>query len=657
MKRKVGINLGKYDSLFRPLTIGKMMVKNRFAMAPMSLGLTRDGGYVTQKTVDYFAERAKGEVGLIITDATQVDSRYKTATFIDPEFTTEAHMKGHSQLTKAVHEYGAKIVPELAHAGPFSAIDPIGPSDTIDPVSGNRIRGVSAGEMDGIINKYGEAAEKAKLAGYDGVALHMAHALMLLGSFLSPMRNKRTDAYGGNLEGRMKLPLEVIARIKKKCGDDFPILVRMSGDEIMDDGNHLMDAVCMAQKFEEAGVDALEISGGASPEYLHWCIPLLGTKHGLNAGFSEHMKKHVNIPVLTVGRITLPEYAASIIDTKKADMVVLGRALLADPEFVKKTKEGRVDEINQCAGCGDGCSAANFEIPGCAINPRAGNEAKLNIQPTAHRRKVVVVGGGMAGMQAASDAAARGHEVTLFEKSDILGGVVNFGKQPPLKQELVYFIQSLERQVKRTNVDLRMNTQVTKDIILALQPDTVIIATGSTPVWPKVEGLNKDNAVTALDVLGYKTSLKGKRYLVVGGGLVGLETADFILQNNEYAYLSGRDIHVTVIEMLPELARECVPQNRYYRMARLKRYNAKIHVSTKLVKVAEDGVYVDEAGEVKNFGHFDGIVVACGMRPQNELAEALEGTGVDIKVIGDAVKPRQVLYATREGAMAAAELG
>ena len=389
--------------LFSPIKIGKMEVKNRIAMAPMTTNWAPADGTVSDRMIDYLEARAKGGVGLIIFETVTIDERFPYI-MQSVGLWSDSLIPGFKKFVDAMHAHGAKVAPQISHPGPESfsfvkGIRPVGPSPALCKTTGQVCRELASGEIEQIVEQYGEAARRARDAGCDAVELHAAHNYMLAGSFLSPLRNKRIDCYGGTTDGRLRFLLEVMGSIKAKAGADFPVILRISGDEYMPGGRTLEDTLYIAPKLVEAGVDAFEISGGVQPELTWRVIPPMGTPLGLNVPAAAAVKRIVDVPVMVVGRINNPLLAEDILQKGQADMTVMGRALLADPELPKKAAEGRLEDIAPCAACGLGCVGEQMRMRSmtCVINPTVGREKDLTLVPAARPKEVLVAGGGPAG--------------------------------------------------------------------------------------------------------------------------------------------------------------------------------------------------------------------------------------------------------------------
>jgi len=449
--------------LFSPIRIGAMEVKNRIAMAPMTTNWAPEDGSVPDKLLDYLEARARGGVGLIIFETVTVDERFPYI-MQSVGLWDDSLIPGFKKFVDVIHAHGAKLAPQISHPGPESfsflkGIQPVGPSPALCKTSGQVCRELAIEEIAPIVEQYGEAARRARDAGCDAIELHAAHNYMLAGSFLSPLRNKRIDAYGGTADGRLRFLLEVMGSVKAKAGPDFPVILRISGDEYLPGGRTLEDTLYIAPKLVEAGVDAFEISGGVQPELTWRVMPPMGTPLGLNVPAAAAVKQVVDVPVMVVGRINNPLLAEDILQKGHADMTVMGRALLADPELPNKAAEGRLDDIAPCAACGLGCVGEQMKMRPmtCVINPSVGREKELVLVPATRRRTVLVAGGGPGGLEAARVAAVRGHEVILCEKGAKLGGQLNAAAMAPTKQEIALWIQYLVAQVEKAGVRVELN--------------------------------------------------------------------------------------------------------------------------------------------------------------------------------------------------------
>ena len=648
--------MNSYEHLFSPIQIGTTTVKNRVFMPPISTNLA-DKGYVTDELVEHYAARAKGGVGLIITEVTTVEPTYIYLPG-DMSICDDSYIPGWKKLTDAVHKYGAKILPQLFHPAYMAFPIPgtpqlIAPSNVGPYYAKEAPRAVTIEELKVIIRQFGEAAFRVKQAGGDGVEIHAAHAHGLLGGFLSPLYNKRTDAYGGDIHGRLRLTLEVIEEVRKMCGKDFIIDVRISGDEYTDGGQNLNDAVYVAKQLEKAGVDFIHVSGGTTI-MRGSSIPAPGTPMGSHSKVGEEIKKQVSIPVATVGRITEPWFAEELIANGKADICMIGRANLCDPEFVQKACEGREDEIRPCIGCLRCLNGIMFgKRVACTVNPSLELENEDNIPAAQEKKQVLVIGGGPVGMEAAFVAKKRGHEVVLCEKSDSLGGLVKLAAVPIAKQELTKVIQYMERKLTREGVEIRLNCEVTEEMLKnEFAGYEVIAGTGADPIVVNAFTAFK-HCVTADDILAGK-AFAGRKVVVIGGGSVGCETADYLapLVND----LFPRNREIILLEMADGIMLQESGPGRSLLTQRMMKKGIQIHCKAKVEKVEAEKIYYTENGEEHCISDADTLVLAMGYRPDSKLEETLKKANVSYHLIGDAKKVGNIKDAITEGYQIAREI-
>lgn len=642
--------------LLEELKIGSMTVKNAVFMAPMSLGYESPDGTVNETMQEYWLARARGGVGCIITDALSVDQDvpYLGNTLC---FRNEESIASYRRFTDRIHEYGTKIIPQITHPGPesvsaFRGIPPVASSVYLNSMA-QRIRAVTLEEIPGIIQKYAKGAYDARRAGFDGIELHCAHAYMLLGSFLSPMRNKRTDRYGGSLDNRARLLCEVLDAIREACGPDFPVILRMSGSERDEQGNTLEDMKYLVPVLERHGVAAFEISGGTQYERCNKIIPCHGEVQGVNVPEAEALHEAASVPVIVVGKINEPRFAGYLVDSGKVDGVVLGRALIADPDFVNKMEAGDYEGIAPCAACAIGCVGEQTKRhpASCVINPAAGREKELELTAAEQPKRVVIVGGGIGGMACARAFAVRGHEVVLLEREMELGGQMRLACIPPHKQELSKWIVYLEHELERLSVDVRLNTAADRAVIDGLAPEVLILATGAKEMLPPVPGIDPEQAVTAWQVLSGETVIPGGNVLVVGGGMVGCEICEYLMHQKRGS------LHITMIEMADEIGAGMVVNNRVPTMIRLNRPEITMMTGTKLMSVNGSDVTVERHGVQETFGGFTHVIYACGARPARALYDELKEAYPEAVLIGDASQPAQALEAVRQAVETAVRLG
>ena len=465
---------------------------------------------------------------------------------------------------------------------------------------------------------------------------------------MTPYFNKRTDQYGGSLENRLRLTLEVLQHIRSKVGKDFPILIRISGDEYLPGGRTLQESISIAPFLVKAGVDAIHVSAGTSTASWIGVAPT-GSSQAPNAPLAEAIRKNVSVPIICVGRITLPWVAENVLATGKADMVALGRALLADPEWPNKAVKGDWEAIAPCIG--DSMCIARLGVHqnvACLINPVAGREEKVAFPPSpTSKKKILVVGGGPAGLEAAWTAASRGHRVTLLEKTSKLGGQLLMASFPPMKQEYVWAIQYLATKVYRAGVGVELNREATPQLIKEYQPDTLILATGGIPLIPKdIPGINGKNVMPAWDVLAGKL-FPGPQVLVVGGGKVGCETADYLSHIVDDLHLMGN--RITIMEMQDHVVLDDLTPWRTVLIQRLKSKGVRIINQAKVTEILADGVKYVRDGKNEELRGMNHVVLAMGTRSNNVLADQLKGLSIPTYVIGDAKEPRKALEAISEG--------
>ncbi len=645
-----------FKFLFSPIRIGSMEVKNRIALPPMTVGYGVPEGTVSEKHRDYYEARAQGGAGLIITEAAAVHVDRKYGMFPLGLY-DDAQIQSWSELAEATHRHGAKIAVQLMDPGPESimmltGIQPVGPS----PVIGRGLfrdvpRELSIGEIEAIVDDFAEATRRAKEAGLDAVEIHAAHGYALVGSFMSPFFNKRTDKYGGSLEARLRLLLEIIEAVQSKVGKDFPIIVRMSGDERRTGGRTLQETQFIARILVDAGVNALEVSGGTIPNVFWAVVAPSGTPLALNADSAQAIKEVVDAVVISVGRINSPRVAECLLETGRADMVSMGRALHADPELPNKAAAGALEDIVPCIACNCGCigSVVQGLHATCIVNPAAGREKEMTLVPAEERKKVLVAGGGPAGLEAARVAALRGHEVALYEKEQKLGGQVNLASVPPFMQEMGQLIKHLSTRVQKAGVQLELGKAVTPELVDEVKPDVVIVATGASPIIPEsIPGIDKNTVVTAWDVLAGHEASKASKVLIVGGGLTGCETADFLALPTDN--MAAASTEVTLLEMRDKIALDSMAEPRHLLLDRLREKRVDVIVRAKVKEILDDGVIFERDGQEETLRGFEYVILAMGAKSVDDLSKEIEGKVPEVYVIGDATQPRRALEATAGGA-------
>ncbi len=639
--------------LFEPITIGGVEVRNRLTMAPMATeGIGGQDGSVSQREIAYYVERAKGGVGLIISGATVVDWPVGGAGFPISTIDDDCYIPGLSKLADAVHEHGAKMVIELMHMGRYrfvreTTIQPVAPSAIASRLPMAMPRALTTEEVEGLIEKYVQAAVRVKQAGFDGVDV-LAGQGYLISTFLSPLTNERTDRFGGDtVEARATFLLEIIRGIKETVGNNFIICVKLSVDQFMPGGVTIDDSKIIARKAEEAGANLFNCYAGWHESMEHFTI--YQVPRGAFVYLAEAIKGAVSSAAVgAVCRINDPGLAAQIIAEKRADVVFMARPLFVDPYLPKKAAEGKLEDIRMCIACNFclddrfGNIMAGRPEAGthpCAVNAEVCKEIERRTEPTATPKKVLVVGGGPGGMEAARVAALRGHKVTLWEAKDRLGGALIPAAIPPHKQELNTLISYLATQIQKLGVKVELNKEGTPEAVLEESADEVVIATGSSPVIPEIPGIDGGNVVTAVDVLLGNKEV-GERVVVIGGrGLVGCETAEF---------LAARGKKVTLIARSPKIAMDMGVTNRRAARERILGAGIEVLISTETTSITETGVTVEEAGKTRTI-EADTVVLARGFKPNRSVGEALRGKIPSLHVIGDSLEPRGIYEAVNEG--------
>ncbi len=647
-----------YPKLFEPVNIGKIEIKNRIAMAPMGVvGLINPDGSLTQRVVDYYVERAKGGTGLIITAVFKVECDIDTMGGLAHTLTPAARIPLR-EMCEQIHALGTKIFIQLT-AGWGRVARVMGPN--AKPVSASVLpdywnpniicRALETEEVEKIVAAFGFAAEMSANAGVDGVELH-GHEGYLFDQFTTAFWNNRTDKYGGDLRQRLTFPVEVLNTIKNRVGKDFPVQYRfglkhyikglnsgaLKGEQFTEAGRDIEEGLEMAKLLEEAGFDSLHVDAGCYDSW-YWPHPPAYQEHGCMVDMAAMAKEVVKIPVVAVGRLDIPELAEKVIADEKADMVAIGRGLLADPYWPIKTAEGRTDDIRPCMACHDGCIGRFGRGPlSCAVNPAVGRENQYRLTPADEKKNIMVVGGGISGMEVARVAAIRGHKVTLYEKGKRLGGHLIEASVPDFKKDLVRQLEWYERQLEKVGVEVKPDTEVSATLIEKETPDIVVLATGSGVYIPDVPGINKENVVTCIDLLlGRKEA--GENVIVIGGGLIGCETALWLAQNGK---------KVTIVEMLPDLLLSNPPiphMNRLMLLDLLPFNGVKIETNTRLEEVTGEGAVVSSESSGKRLIKADTVVLASGLVSDNTLYKELTDKVARLYAIGDCREPRNIMGA------------
>ena len=603
----------RYASLFEPIQIGKTVVKNRIFMPPVSTNLCAKNHYISDALIEHYASRAKGGVGLIITEVTTIEPVY---TYLpgDISICDDSYIEGWKKLSDAIHQYGAKIMPQLFHPAFMAFPLPgtpqlVAPSNVGPYYAKSAPRALSIEEIHTLVKQFGQAARRAQIAGCDGVEVHAAHAHGLLGGFLTPLYNKRCDEYGGDINGRLKITLEVIEEIRRQCGDDFIIDVRISGDEYSDGGLNINDMIYVCKQLEKAGVDFIHCSGGNTIKRGS-SMPAPGTKQGSHCLLSEEFKKYIHIPVSTVGRINEPWIANELIENGKADICMMGRANLCDSEFANKAMNNREDEIRPCIGCGRCLTGVMFGKPvGCTVNPSVESNV---IEKAEEKKKVLVIGGGPAGMEAAYVASQRGHEVILCEKESELGGLLRLACVPIAKQDLSKVIKFMITRLKKTDVDIRLNCEITSEMLENEFKDYIVL--GTTGAKPRIIDAftSFKSTMTADDILAGR-KVTGRNVVIIGGGSVGCETADYLAPLVNDLFPANRN--VTILEMTNALMTGEGGAAKSVLTRRLMEKGVRIEFNAKVERVDSDHIYYSQNGKEHVISDADTLVFATGYVP------------------------------------------
>lgn len=654
-------NFMKYSKLFSPIKIGSITIKNRFAMAPMGpLGLADANGGWNQRGIDYYVERAKGGTGLIITGVTffdQVVEKQDPSTVPNPLYKPVNFVKTSREMTERIHAYGSKIFLQLS--GGFGRvtiptnvgdIPPIAPSAIPHRWLDKTCRAITVDEIHAIVKQFGEAAFHAKRAGFDGVQIHAVHEGYLIDQFAISMFNQRTDEYGGSLENRLRFAKEIVEEIKKTCGDDFPVTLRFSvksmikdwrvgalpGEDFEEKGRDTEEGLKAAKLLESYGYDALDTDVGTYDAWW-WNHPPMYQKKGLYREYCKMVKEVVDIPVFCAGRMDNPDMALEAIENGECDVIDLGRPLLADPDYCNKLRCGKITQIRPCISCHEGCMGrvASYSLLNCAVNPQAARERVNAYEPILKKKKVLIVGGGVAGCEAARVLAIRGHQPVVYEKGSRLGGNLIPGGAPDFKEDDIALADWYTNELNRLGVHVHLNTELNEEEIKAMDYDTVILATGSKP---KVFSLGDDSHTYTAEQVLLKQKDAGKKTVVVGGGLVGCETALWLAQNG---------IHVTIVEALDKVMAVNGPlcaANKEMLEALLPFNGVEIITGAKVTEFANGEVKVDTKEGSKTIMS-DSVILSVGYKEENALYNNLQFDIPDLYLLGDAKKVSNIMYA------------
>lgn len=636
--------------LFSPVTISGVTIKNRFVMAPMSVHMT-DDGIITEDEIAYMERRARGGVGMIIVGSVCVrpDGNFGGQLFLDKDERVEELRR----LTEAVHRHDCLISAQIHHAGretnkATSGYQPVAPSYFEPEVyAGFKAEYdpphvLTTEEVRELVEQYAQAVRRARDAGFDMVELHCAHGYLIC-AFMSPLTNQRDDAYGGCFLNRMRFVTEIVERSRELVGPAYPITARIVGDELREGGIDMAMSLRIARHLEKIGIDALSVSAGMYP-YVR-TVANMYHKPGVNLYLAENIRQGVNIPVMAAGQLDRPQLQKEAVMLGKTDIVCLGRTLIADPDYPEKLRQGREEEVIWCIACNKGCHdrTAEDRRVHCALNVQTGreNDAAFRLMPAEKSKKVMVIGGGPAGLEAARVCALRGHAVSLYEQGDRLGGRLRLAAVPPHKSRYGEACDYLERAVRRLGVEIHLNEKATLETMRGVRPDAVILATGSLPFVPPIPGLAAARYVIADDILNGSV-VAGEHVAVIGGGSVGAETAHHLVEQAPR--------HVEIIEMRDGIGLD-MPQDS--RICLLKEFamteNLTVHAPARVTGVSDTSLEMDVNGETRKIEHIDTIVLAVGARPNVALMEGMADESWEVCAVGDAGRPGDYVKAIREG--------
>ncbi len=634
--------------LLEPGFIGKVRLKNRISIGPMERVIANKDGSVTQRYIDYLVERAKNGAGMIAVEATYIDPLGRGHIY-QLGLHDDKLIPGHKRLTEALHRYGVKVVTELQHAGrqTSSAIigrQPVAPSPVPCLVSGGDMpQELTVDEIKEIVGKFAEAARRAKETGYDMITLHGAHGYLIC-AFASPYANKRTDEYGGSLENRMRFSLEVFEAVREEVGHDYPVGFRISADEFVDGGFTLDETTVMAKQLEEAGIDFLDVSCG-NYDARGITVGYMDVPIGYMVYLAAAMKEVVKIPVICTGRINDMVFAEGVLENNQADFVHMVRAFHADPEILVKSEQGRMDEVCMCIACNKCIDMMRQNQPTiCTVNPAALREREFELKPAKDKKRVMVIGGGVAGMEAARIARLRGHEVTLFDKDEELGGQVRWASKPRYHQELSQVARYRIQEVKRTGVKLELGREVALAEVERFNPDVVVVATGAVPLVLKVPGVEKALVATSVDILSGRRQI-GKKGVVIGGQKEGLAVAEFLAENGS---------EVIIVEASDTLGADLgVPARVRVGDRIAEDPMIEVRLKTTVEWIEDDVVMLQSGGKLEEVEGIDSVVLAWDRISVNQLADEIivRGKVREVYSIGDAVMPREIADAIYEGAV------
>ncbi len=630
--------------LFSPFSIKNIQLKNRIVMPGLASFLIEEDGSISDATVEHYRRRAAGGPAMIITEAHAVSpeglvSKHQ-ARIYDDRF-----IEGLSKIAAVLKSEGSVPAIQIHHSGRQTSINvikrkPLAPSSIPCPTIGGEVEPLTTEGIQEIVQKFGAAAKRAKQAGFELIEIHGAHGY-LINQFLSKVSNKREDEYGGDIVGRSRIALEIVETVRMRLGPQFPLSFKISAQEFLPDGLTVPESIKILKLLEKAGIDIVQVSAG-NDITTEWISQPMFMEKACLVESAARVKEALNIPVMTVGRINDPLIANAILEKKQADLVCMGRGLLADPEMPNKAREGRLDEIRTCIAC-NACMESIFRNGRieCLVNPTLGREKEMTLVPTRKPKKIMVVGGGPGGLNVAWVAAKRGHDVHVYEKRGDLGGQLLPGSIPGHKQELRSLIKFQEKQIEKFGVTCHLNHEVTTQDIQALNPDVVVLATGSLPLIPPVDGIDRSVVLTYENVLD-GTPPSFKHAVIIGGGATGLELA---------LYLTEYGCRVRVVEMLAEIGEGLETMTKKILLTRLKEHGVKILTETRLVRIEREGAVIARSDDTEILIEAERVILATGTRPCNHLYPKVKSLGYETHRIGDCLETRSAKEAIYEGAV------
>lgn len=644
-----------YPNLCKPLKIGRLTLRNRMCSAPLGATDVDAQGTPGPRTLGFYEARAKGGAAIVTVSELVVHPETDGSQMLHLSLKTPGQLGAFTYVADAIKRHGALASIELSHSGQYAGtymvdkkkkgdLHQFGPSDGVRP-DGIPVKALTKEQIASIVAAYAEAAGLAKRAGFDMCMVHAGHG-WLINQFLSPYFNHRTDEYGGSLENRVRFAREILTAVRAEVGPGFPIELRMSGSELFDGGYDLDEGCRIAHALEDL-VDIIHVSAGSYQFGFSITHPSMFREHGCNVYLAEEIKKHVSVPVATIGGLSDPDQMEEIIASGKADLVVMGRALLADPELPNKVMANEGDDIVRCMRCFV-CMAERpvTQTRRCALNPRIGRELEgLDIVPAARKRKVLVVGGGIAGMVAARTAALRGHDVTLCEANDTLGGILRTEASLPFKQDMYHLGVTYAHLCEKAGVDIRLNTPVDAAFADEFGADACIVAVGSEAMTLPVP-VSDDAVVRSIDELYLEGAPVGEEVVIVGGGLTGCECA---------LLMAGKGKKVHLVEMRGGLAIDANIRHRPILLAQIEEAGVDVALNACAQAVAVDGVTVAQDGAERLIAG-DTVVCAIGQRSRTAAADALRDAAPFVRIIGDARRPSNITNAVYEGFHAALDI-